>query len=57
VLRRDLLSANREVEFEARSSGTGPPVRSGLIQLRAGDTAIDFEIATNLIGTRATIRP
>ena len=57
VLRRDILATDGRVEFLARASGSGPQVRSGVIQLRAGDTAIDFEIATIPMGSRATIRP
>jgi hypothetical protein len=57
VLRRDVLVTNGEVEFLARANGSGPQVRSGVVQLRAGDVAVDFVIMTNLIGSRATIRP
>jgi len=57
VLRRDMVATNGQVEFWAHASGGGPEVRSGQLWLRAGDVAVDFEIATLLIGSRATIRP
>jgi len=57
VLRRDVLATDRQVEFVAEASGHGPRVRSGRLQLRAGDVAVDFEITTLLMGSRATVRP
>ena len=57
VLRRDMLATDGQVQFWGQASGMGPRVGSEVLWLRAGDVAIDFEIATNLIGTRATIRP
>lgn len=57
VLRRDLLAGNGQVEFVAQASGYGPRTRSGVLQLMAGDVAVDFEIATLLQGSRATVRP
>jgi len=57
VLRRDMVATNGQVEFWAHASGGGPVVRSGQLWLRAGDVAVDFEIATLLIGSRATVRP
>ena len=43
------------VEFSAQPTGYGPIIRSEQLQIHAGHV-IDFEIATNLIGSRATIR-
>jgi alpha-amylase len=57
VLRRDMLATNAQVQFWGQASGFGPRVGSETLWLRHGDVAVDFEIATNLIGTRATIRP
>jgi alpha-amylase len=57
VLRKDMLSTNHQVQFWAQASGFGPRVGTDEIWLRHGDVAVDFEIMTNLIGSRATIRP
>jgi alpha-amylase len=57
VIRRDLLASDRQVEFVIRAAGHGPQVRTGRLQLRAGDTAVDVEITPMLMGTRATVRP
>ena len=56
VLRRDMLATNGQVLFVAQATGVGPRVSSE-VEFRAGDVAVDFEITTNLIGTRAIIRP
>ncbi len=45
-----------KVEFRAQPSGYGQIVRSDPLVIRPG-YIVDFEIATNLIGTRATARP
>lgn len=57
VLRQAMLAGNRQIEFVARASGYGPQIRSGPLQLRTGDTVVDFEITTWLAGSRATVRP
>jgi alpha-amylase len=56
VLRQAMLASGAQVEFVARPTGYGPNVSGGELLLHAGDV-VDFEIATNLAGTRATIRP
>jgi alpha-amylase len=56
VLLRATLARGGQVEFVAQATGYGPRVRSDRIQLSPGDI-VDFEIATNLIGSRATVRP
>ena len=43
------------VEFQATPTGYGPTIRSEELELRPGHV-VDFEITTNLIGSRATIR-
>ena len=57
VLRRDMLATGGQVEFFAHPPAYGPIVPSGRVQLRAGDAAVDFEIATNLYGSHASVRP
>ena len=57
VLRREMLATNGQVQFWGQASGMGPRVGSEVLWLRAGDAAVDFEITTNLVGTRATVRP
>lgn len=49
------LVNSRSVEFLAQPSGTGPTVRTGEIRFEPGDV-VDFEIATNLLLSRATVR-
>jgi hypothetical protein len=44
------------VTFTAHPSGVGPTVRSDEIRIRPGDM-VDFDIATNLFGTQAWVRP
>jgi alpha-amylase len=56
VLRRNLLSANHQVQFVAQASGYGARASSGQLRVMPGDI-VDFVIATNLIGTRANVRP
>jgi hypothetical protein len=50
------LVGNGSVEFRAQPSGFGQLVRSEPLVIRPGHI-VDFEIATNLIGSRATLRP
>lgn len=45
-----------KAEFRAQPSGYGQMVRSDQLVIRPG-YIVDFEIATNLIGTRANVRP
>ena len=56
VLRRNMLAMNHIVEFVAQATGYGPQARTGDLQVMPGDV-VDFVIATNLIGTRASVRP
>ena len=44
------------VEFTATPTGYGPTVHTEQLTLRPGHI-VDFDITTNLIGSRATIRP
>lgn len=50
------LVANGLVEFIADVGAAGAPVRSGTLQLVAGDV-VDFVIETNLFGSTARVRP
>jgi hypothetical protein len=43
------------VMFRAQPSGFGPMFESEEVRIRPGDV-VDFQIATNLIGSRATVR-
>jgi hypothetical protein len=45
-----------KAEFRAQPSGYGQLVRTDPLVIRPGNI-VDFEIATNLIGTRANARP
>ncbi len=56
VLRRDLLAGGGQVRFLAQATGVGPRVQSDEVHLMPGDI-VDFEIATELIGSRAIVRP
>jgi alpha-amylase len=56
VVRWDLLSISRLVEFVAQASGYGPRARTGEVWLSPGDV-VDFVIATQLVGSRAVVRP
>jgi hypothetical protein len=56
TLRAAMLASGDQVEFQAAPSGYGRRVRSERVQVAPGDV-VDFEIATNLIGTRAVVRP
>ena len=53
VLRQAWIG-NGLVEFVAQPVGTEPPVRSGQLLLAPGDV-VDFEIATHLINSTATV--
>jgi hypothetical protein len=55
VLPQAFISSGGQVEFLAQPSGGGSIVRSGVVMIRPGDV-VDFEIATNLIGSRAVVR-
>jgi hypothetical protein len=56
ILRRSVLASGGMVEFVAKPAGTEPPVQSGRMLLKEGDV-VDFAIATNLVGSRAIVRP
>jgi hypothetical protein len=50
------MVGNGSIKFQAQPSGYGRVVTSEQLVIRAGNI-VDFEIATNLIGSRATLRP
>ena len=50
-----LMVVAGSVTFTAHPSGVGPMVRSEEIRIRPGDL-VDFEIATNLVGSQAWVR-
>ena len=56
VLRTDLLSTDRMIQFAAQSTGFGPQITVDPIMIAPGDI-VDFNIATQLIGSRAEVRP
>ncbi len=56
VLRKDLLSTDRQVTFMAQSTAFGPRFTADPMYVSPGDV-IDFTIETNLIGSRAVVRP
>jgi len=56
VLRRDMLATNHIVEFVAQATGYGARASFSQLRVMPGDI-VDFVIATNLIGTRANVRP
>jgi hypothetical protein len=49
------LVGSGSVTFVAQPSGFGPKVQSEEVRIRPG-AVVDFEIMTNLIGSRATVR-
>jgi hypothetical protein len=55
-LRPDIIAVGGHVQFLAQASGAGPRVQSDDIIVAPGDV-VDFEITTNLVGSRATVRP
>ena len=55
-LRLGMIASGGHVHFLAQASGQGPRVQSEELVLAPGDV-VDFEIATNLVGSRATVRP
>jgi hypothetical protein len=55
-LRLSMVGSGGRVQFLAQASGAGPRIQSDEILLSPGDV-VDFEITTNLIGSRATVRP
>ncbi len=55
MLRESLMASGGQIEFLAGTTGDGYQVRSGPLLLEPGDT-VDFTIATNLVGSRATVR-
>lgn len=56
VLRQAMLTSGGQVEFVARPTGFGPRISGGVLLLHPGDV-VDFDIATNLAGSHAEIRP
>jgi alpha-amylase len=56
ALRRALLLGGKTVSFLAQASGYGPHVQSAEVTTMPGDV-LDFVIATNLIGSYASVRP
>jgi hypothetical protein len=55
-LRLSMVGSGGRVQFLAQASGAGPRIQSDEIVLSPGDV-VDFEITTNLIGSRAIVRP
>jgi hypothetical protein len=51
-----IVAAGGHVQFLAQASGAGPRVQSDEVVVAPGDV-VDFEITTNLVGSRATVRP
>ena len=51
-----MVAAGGHVQFLAQASGAGPRVQSDEVMVTPGDV-VDFEITTNLVGSRATVRP
>ncbi|OLC02170.1 MAG: hypothetical protein AUH78_19185 [Gemmatimonadetes bacterium 13_1_40CM_4_69_8] len=51
-----MIAAGGHVQFLAQASGAGPRVQSDEVMVAPGDV-VDFEITTNLVGSRATVRP
>jgi hypothetical protein len=55
-LRPGMIAAGGHVQLLAQASGAGPRVQSDDVMVAPGDV-VDFEITTNLVGSRATVRP
>ena len=55
VLPQAFTASGGQVEFSAQASGGGSVVRTAVVTIRPGDI-VDFDIATNLIGSRAVVR-
>lgn len=55
-LRPGMIAAGGHVQFLAQASGAGPRVQTDEVLVAPGDV-VDFEITTNLVGSRATVRP
>jgi hypothetical protein len=55
-LRPGMIAASGHVQFLAQASGAGPRVQTDDVLVAPGDV-VDFEITTNLVGSRATVRP
>ena len=55
-LRPGMIAAGGRVRFVAQASGAGPRYQSEEVVLRPGDV-VDFDLMTNLVGSRATVRP
>jgi hypothetical protein len=51
-----MVAASGHVQFLAQASGAGPRVQTDEVLVTPGDV-VDFEIATSLVGSRATVRP
>lgn len=51
-----VVAVGGSVTFRAQPSGFGPLFESEEVRIRPGDI-VDFQIATNLMGSRATVRP
>ena len=51
-----MVAADGHVQFLAQASGAGPRVQTDEVKVAPGDV-VDFEITTNLVGSRATVRP
>ena len=51
-----MVAAGGHLQFVAQASGAGPRVQPDEVVVAPGDV-VDFEITTNLVGSRATVRP
>ncbi len=51
-----MVAAGGHVQFLAQASGAGPRVQPDEVVVAPGDV-VNFEITTNLVGSRATVRP
>lgn len=51
-----MVAATGHVQFVAQATGAGPRVWTDEVLVAPGDV-VDFEITTNLVGSRATVRP
>jgi hypothetical protein len=55
-LRSATIAAGSHVLFVAQATGAGPRIETDEVVVTPGDI-VDFEITTNLVGSRATVRP
>jgi hypothetical protein len=56
TLHKNLFATNHQVTFLAQATGYGPRTTTDRVYVTPGNT-VDFVIATNLVGSLATVRP